>query len=108
MFREGFRANHELGMPYHFYSAIKALTLAIPVGTFVGTLNGSWSNYGLISALWMWAFLFGNYEYAIVKHIKTRTLRGMRISWREWIFKFAISAVSSAVFITINQNYIKS
>lgn len=106
VFREGFRANHELGMPYHFYSALKAVTLAIPVATFVGTLNGSWSNYGLIPGLWMWVFLFGNYECGIVKRIKARTLQELRPSKKEWVLRASISAGSSLLFATINLSLI--
>ena len=85
-YRNGFRVNQELGMPYHLYCGLKATLMALPYGVFVSSLGPNWSWWGLLSGS-LWLFFCFNFEIYVHQHIQTRTLAAMRVSpahFNEW------------------------
>lgn len=55
-YRNGFRVNQELGMPYHLYCGLKATLMALPYGVFVSSLGQTGRGGGFFQAACGYSF----------------------------------------------------
>ncbi|EPC86951.1 hypothetical protein DBQ68_13230 [Lactobacillus sp. DS15_6] len=105
-YRNGFRVNQELGMPYHLYCGLKATLMALPYGVFVSSLGPNWSWWGLLSGSLLWLFFCFNFEIYVYQHIQTRTLAVMRISKGQWLTRLGRTVLICGVFVYLYIFYI--
>ncbi|WP_225365912.1 hypothetical protein [Lacticaseibacillus paracasei] len=105
-YRNGFRVNQELGMPYHLYCGLKATLTVLPYGVFVSSLGPNWSWWGLLSGSLLWLFFCFNFEIYVYQHIQTRTLAVMRISKGQWLTRLGRTVLICGVFVYLYIFYI--